>query len=544
MNGVPSCANDWLLTTVARDEWGFDGYVTSDCDADNDVVFSHHYTDVPEQGVADVLKAGTDVDCGGFVGKYAQSALDKKTITEADIDERLKKLFRVRMRLGHFDPDGPLQKFGAGDICSDYAIGLSQDGPAQSSALLKNDVTGHAPLLPLIPGEAGKVAVIGPNANLSESDSGYYGPHNVCGGNFWNMVDAVAKHGPAGGVVSTLGVPSVLSNDQSGIPAAVAMAKEADTVILAMGTDLSWAAEGHDAKNISFTDAQSALIAQVSAVAKRPVVLVLMTATPLDISREMANARIGAILHTGQPSVTTLGVGDLLFGVKSPAGRMVQTIYPASYQDQISIFDFNMRPGPSPFPRPDCTNTANVSACPRGTNPGRTHRFYTGKPVVPFGFGLSYSAFKYTAVASASSVSLAPVRALLAKTEAEGRSFPSHAHQVAAMAKMGGPMVQYAVNVTNIGKVDADDVVLGFMKPPGAGTNGIPLQTLFGFERVHVKAGETKSVYLYPAMTDFTQVDGDGLRSAHAGEYTVHFGLRETASKGMGFAESKLTMTA
>jgi hypothetical protein len=59
VNGVPSCANDWLLQDVARDEWGFDGYVTSDCDADNDVVFSHHYTDIPEQGVQDVLRAGT-----------------------------------------------------------------------------------------------------------------------------------------------------------------------------------------------------------------------------------------------------------------------------------------------------------------------------------------------------------------------------------------------------------------------------------------------------------------------------------------------------
>ena len=77
VNGVPSCANDWLLTTVAREEWGFDGYVTSDCDADNDVVFSHHYhNDTPAEGVRDVLRAGTDVDCGGFVGKYAQAALD------------------------------------------------------------------------------------------------------------------------------------------------------------------------------------------------------------------------------------------------------------------------------------------------------------------------------------------------------------------------------------------------------------------------------------------------------------------------------------
>ena len=85
--------------------------VTSDCDADNDVIFSHHFKDhSPAEGVADVLKAGTDVDCGGFVGKYAQAALDNKTITESDIDERLSKLFRVRMRMDHFDPIGPLRE--------------------------------------------------------------------------------------------------------------------------------------------------------------------------------------------------------------------------------------------------------------------------------------------------------------------------------------------------------------------------------------------------------------------------------------------------
>ena len=108
VNGVPSCANDWLLKTVARGEWGFDGYVTSDCGADNDVFFNHHYTKTAEESVAAILKAGTDVDCGGFIGKYAQNALNKSLIVEADLDERLKYLFTMRMRLGHFDPIGAM----------------------------------------------------------------------------------------------------------------------------------------------------------------------------------------------------------------------------------------------------------------------------------------------------------------------------------------------------------------------------------------------------------------------------------------------------
>ena len=85
------------------------------------------------------------------------------------------------------------------------------------------------------------------------------------------------------------------------------------------------------------------LLDKVTAAAAKPVIVVIMTAVPLDISGLLANPKVGAVLHTGQPSVQTLGIGDVLFGDAVPAGRLIQTIYPASYADQISIFDFNMR---------------------------------------------------------------------------------------------------------------------------------------------------------------------------------------------------------
>merc|ERR1719272_2834927 len=109
------------------------------------------------------------------------------------------------------------------------------------------------------------------------------------------MVDAITQHSSAK-VSTMLGVPNVLSADTSGA-AAVAMAKTVDTVVLAVGTDLSWAHEEHDATNITFTDAQLELISQVAEAAKKPVTLVIFTATPLDISAQLANPKIGAILH-------------------------------------------------------------------------------------------------------------------------------------------------------------------------------------------------------------------------------------------------------
>jgi len=319
------------------------------------------------------------------------------------------------------------------------------------------------------------------------------------------------------------------------IPAAVAAARAADIVVLAVGTDLSWSREGHDAETIVFNPGQVELINQVAAAAKQPVIVVLFTATPLDLTDVLSNPKIGAVLHVGQPAVQTLGIGDLLFGKRVPAGRMIQTVLPASYAAEISIFDFNMRPGPSVWPRPDCTKQP-PSECPLGTNPGRTYRFYTGDAVVPFGFGLSYTTFSYRLAQSPQApISLDQLRNLLKETHAAGRTF-------LPLASAQAPLVEYRVSVTNTGNYDADDVVLGFIVPPGAGTNGAPLKYLFGFERIHVPKGKTVTVILYPALGDFSQVNEHGERYPLVGEYEVHFGSIESKEFGQGFVLHKLTV--
>ena len=107
-----------------------------------------------------------------------------------------------------------------------------------------------------------------------------------------------------------------------------------------------------------------------------------------------------------------------------------------------------------------------------------------------------------------------------------------------------GPAGTYAVNVTNTGTVDSDDVVLGFLKPPGAGSNGVPVQQLYGFERVHVQAGKSVVVSLYPELTQFTQVDAHGERYELPGEYTFGFGVssQRAGMWGMGYAEHTVTV--
>ena len=561
--GIPSCANDWLLKTVARDSWNFDGYITSDCDADYDVFGSHHYTKTPEETVAAVLHAGTDVDCTSFVGQYAMSALNQKLISEKDIDARLKMLWRVRLRLSHFDPLGVLNSIPPSVVCSDEAIELARDGSRQGSTLLKN--VNH--ILPLNNQQLKSIAVIGPNSNMSESIAHYYGG-NTCNNIYYNMVNAIETYMPGSKTVTSLGVPTVKSNDLSKINASAKQAANADQTILVLGTDLTDAEEGTDATSITFSNGQLALIEAVAAACvaanKPPVIIVTLTAVPLDISSILNDDRVGAVLHVGQPSVQTLGIGDIIFGAASPAGRTVQTIYPSTYINEISIFDFNMRPGPSVWARPDCT-FMNDTKCPRGTNPGRTHRFYTGKAVVPFGFGLSYTTFTYqmSSVVSMKDqqndvqfFSLNPLRELL-KTKSKTKTNSSSSSTEGSKKEKvedNNPVFyslkdiesttllsnvpKYEITVTNTGSVDSDDVVLGFISQPGAGTNGIPLQSLFGFERIFLKAGESKSVYLYPSIMEFAKTKLDGSKIELIGEYKIWFGVKETFELGGGYVDS------
>ena len=99
VNGVPACANDWLLKDVAREAWGFDGYVTSDCGAVSDAFNKHHFTGTPEATAAAALRAGTDNDCGAFYKQHVPAALNQSLISIADVDAALARLFKVRVRL-------------------------------------------------------------------------------------------------------------------------------------------------------------------------------------------------------------------------------------------------------------------------------------------------------------------------------------------------------------------------------------------------------------------------------------------------------------
>ena len=167
----------------------------------------------------------------------------------------------------------------------------------------------------------------------------------------------------------------------------------------------------------------------------------------------------------------------------------------------------------------------------------RTYRFFTGTPVLPYGFGLSYTTWTYTPIPGPTPPRFAAVKAAAEAHAANGvlGHIPKSLQAIAA---------DFYVNVTNTGSLDADDVVLGFLVPPGAGVGGVALQELFGFERVFVPAGQTVTVYLGAQGSSFCQTDAAGVRRFLEGDYTLRFGVRETAAHGMGFAEAPLRVKA
>lgn len=174
VNGVPCCASPELLTDILRKEWGFKGFVTSDCGAIQDIYDPHHYTSSLEEATAKAIRAGEDMNCGGVFQNNTMGAISQGLLTEADVDSALVRIFEARFALGEFDDDNPWSGISPSIIGSEAHNSLAKEAALKSIVLLKNEApaAGRKPLLPLDP--TMKVALIGPMVNLV-SLGGYSG---------------------------------------------------------------------------------------------------------------------------------------------------------------------------------------------------------------------------------------------------------------------------------------------------------------------------------------------------------------------------------
>ncbi|KAA8538048.1 hypothetical protein F0562_027372 [Nyssa sinensis] len=467
VNGVPNCADYNLLSNTARGLWDFQGYVVSDCDAVSIIHDNQGYAKLPEDAVADVLKAGMDVNCGSYLKNYTKSAIEMKKLPESEVDRALHNLFSVRMRLGLFNGNPSNLLFGdigPNQVCTQEHQDLALEAARNGIVLLKNSNK----LLPLSKTKTMSLAVIGPNANTAKTLIGnYFGP--PCK----SITPLQALQGYVKNTRYQQGCNAVNCTFVS-ISKSVVIAKAADYVVLVMGLDQTEEREGHDRKDLLLPGRQQRLIMSVAKAAKEPVVLVLLCGGPVDITFAKDEPKIGSILWAGYPGEAgAIALAEIIFGDHNPGGKLPITWYPSDFI-KVPMTDMRMRPDPS------------------SGYPGRTYRFYTGTKVFEFGYGLSYSTYSYEFV----SVTQNKLYLNQSSTAQVVESSESISHvSVSALGMKFCKNMKFSatVGVKNEGEMTGKHPVLLFVRQAKQ-RNGSPTKQLVGFKSVSLNAGERAEI--------------------------------------------------
>jgi len=282
------------------------------------------------------------------------------------------------------------------------------------------------------------------------------------------------------------------STNTTGFAAALAIAKQADVIIYAGGIDTSIEAESSDRDSIEWPATQLDLIGELANLSK-PLVVVQM-GTQVDSSSLVSNPGVNSLVWAGYPGQDGgTAIISILTGKTAPAGRLPVTQYPGDYVNEIPMTNMSLRP----FESPDYSVN----------NPGRTYKWYTGKPVFEFGYGLHYTNFT-AALPSRCSNATYSISSLVSRNSS-------------ATYK---DLIQFQtipVNVTNTGSVDSDYVVLGFL----SGTFGptpYPLKSLVTYTRLHnITAGSSQTASLGLSLGSLARVDEQGDMVLYPGDYSL-----------------------
>ncbi|XP_038711090.1 probable beta-D-xylosidase 5 isoform X1 [Tripterygium wilfordii] len=504
VNGIPACADPYLLKNTIRGEWDLHGYIVSDCDSIEVMHDDHKWLgDSKEDAVAQVLKAGLDLDCGDYYTKALGNSVRQGEVKEADLDKSLKYLYVVLMRLGFFDGSPQFNSLGKNDVCSDANLELATEAAREGIVLLKNDNK----TLPLKSCDISKIAVIGPHAKATSAMIGNYAGI-PCG--IVTPFDGISKYG--GEVTYEKGCSDVACKDDSLIFSAMNAAKNADATILLVGLDLSVEAESLDRNDLLLPGYQTQLINQVAESSSGPLVVVIMSAGGIDISFAKNNPKIKAILWAGYPGEKGgRAIADVIFGKYNPGGRLPLTWYEAGYVDMLPMTSMPLRPVDSLG------------------YPGRTYKFFNGSTVYPFGYGLSYTNFSYSVLTSPAT----SVKIKLNKFQHCRNVNYSESEQAATINNCPAVVIDdlecgykfgFEVAVENVGKEDGSDVVMVYSKPP-EGIVGSHSKQLIGFEREFVKSGETKVVkFEFDACKSLNIVDTSGYNLLPSGGHIIMVG--------------------
>ena len=464
-NGEPCCGSKFLLVDTVRGRWGFEGHIVSDCWAIRDFHEGHMVTQTPAQSAALAMEMGCDLNCGNTY-LHLMSAYEQGLVTEEQITVSAERLFTTRYLLGIMGEGSEFDAIPYEAVECPEHLALAQEAARKSCVLLKNDG-----LLPLNPETVGTIGVIGPNANSRVALIGNY--HGTAS-RYTTVLEGIqdAMDGK-GRVLFSEGCHLYkeriehLAVEDDRIAEAVIVAKHSNVVVLALGLDETLEGEEGDTGNsdasgdkhdLHLPGRQRLLLEKVLEVGK-PTIVLLMAGSSIDLSE--AQDKANAILLTWYPGAGGgKAVADLLFGKASPSGKLPVTFY---YNEALAEM-------------PDFTDYAMTN---------RTYRYYTGKPLYPFGYGLTYGDVAVTGLT---------------------------ADRTAAQ-----------VTVKNSGRATEDVVQLYIKDTASADAPTNPI--LCGFQRIALAEGEEKTVTVPIDPKAFTVINDEGQRIPGSGSWTLYAGL-------------------
>lgn len=497
IDGVPATANKWLMTDVLRKQWGFDGFVVTDFTGISEMV-AHGIGDLQTVS-ARALNAGVDMDMvsEGFIGTIKKSIAEGKIDMET-LDKACRRILEAKYKLGLFD--NPYKycdlKRPKRDIFTKEHCDVARKIASESFVLLKNQPakTGQAPVLPLA--KKGTVAVIGPLANTRSNMPGTWSVAARL--NDYPSVYEGLKEMMAGKVNITYAKGSNLSSDaayeeratmfgrslnrdnrtdKEMLEEALKVAANADVIVAALGESSEMSGESSSRTDLNIPDVQRTLLEALLKTGK-PVVLTLFTGRPLTLTWEQEN--VPAILNVWfGGSEAAYAIGDVLFGDVNPSGKLTMT-FPKNV-GQIPLF-YNHK------------NTGRPLKEGKWFEKFRSNYLdVDNDPLYPFGYGLSYTTFQYGDITLS-----AP-----------------------AMDQDGS--VTAVVTVTNTGKRDGAEVVQLYIRDL-VGSITRPVKELKGFEKIFLKAGESKTVSfkITPELLHFYDYDLNYV--AESGDFDVMIG--------------------
>ena len=437
-DGVPATGNPYLLKDLLKGEWNFQGFVVTDYTSINEMVHHGYARDEAEAGVK-AVNAGVDMDLQGEVYfSYLRGLVDSGFVREKTIDNAVRRILNVKAKLGLFDdPYLYCDRARENQVVSNPEIkALSRDAARRSMVLLKNEGC-----LPFDRGD--RIAVIG---ELAASRRDLLGSWKAAGewDDMNSILDAVRAYNGAANVIYAEGCRKI-GSDRSGFSEAMDAVAQADKVLMVIGEDWDWSGEAASRTDIGVPGIQSELLKMIASAGK-PVAVVLLNGRPLVLEEESKAA--DAILEAWYPG--TMGaeaVTDIVFGQYNPSGKLTMT-FPRSV-GQIPLFYYEKNTG-RPIYLPNDKYKSKYLDSPN-------------EPLYPFGYGLSYTDFKYS-------------------------------NLILSSPKMKkGHTIDATVTVTNIGSRTGEETVQLYIRDL-IGSVTRPVKQLKGFQKLVLAPGESRTV--------------------------------------------------